>query len=647
MKAKLIYLLLLYFIGTIQFCISQTFTTKNKKSKVNFEKALNYYNIGKYQEAKYYANVSLKHDTSFIEAYLLLADIYNEEGNNAKLIEVLEKIVEINPSFNNKIYFNLGKAYIDKGEYQKAIKNFHIYIKNEENDSLSLSEAKKLIKQCEFADSCIKNPLPIEIKEFYYVNTTNNEYWPSITIDGKEFFFTRLLPTDMFDILGRRIYQEDIYVAKKDEEGRYKQVEPLYEINSPDNEGAVHITGNGKYLYYVLCDKKSEVKHGFGSCDIYVSERVGNRWVKGKNLGPPVNTNYWESTPALSADGRILIFSSDRKPNKGGKDLFISYLQNDGKWSEPINLGDSINTSGNEIAPFLYPDGKTLFFSSDGWQTIGKLDIFVSYLKDDSTWSTPKNLGFPINTPLDDFGLIIANDGLTAYIASDRKHKNNWDIYTFNLPPNISLEPVNYLKGKIIDKKSKKPLSASIEIYDVNKNSLVYKSISDPINGNYVAILPFGSEYMLNVNLEGYMFYSENFIINNSSYLKPYELNVELQPIEVGASIILKNIFFDFDKHNLLPQSEVELLKIVEFLKKNKNLKVEISGHTDNVGTYEYNLQLSEKRAKAVYDYLVENGIEPSRLTYKGYGYTKPLINSDLEEHRKLNRRTEILILKD
>ncbi len=639
MKRFLSFLLI---ISNVAF--SQKYSVDDKKAIDLFEKALAYFNIGQLENAKTLAQKTIERNNKFIEAYLLLADIYNEQQCPEKEVFYLQKVVDANPDFNEKIYLLLGKALYRIDRYNDAIKNLQVFL-DKANDEKDMNEAKKWLKQIEFVKQAYEHPVPFNpIRLSDKVNTPYKDYWPSLTIDEKELYYTVALPTDKRTPYGQVLYQEDLYYSRKSANNEWlpgRKVDGG--INTDDNEGAQSISANGQFLFYVACNRKSD----YGSCDIYFSERTSAGWTKPKNIGPPVSTQFWESTPAASSDGRILFFSCGGRPDsRGGKDLYVSYKNSDGTWSEPQNLGDSINTAGNEYAPFLHPDGRTLYFSSDGWPGLGGQDIFVTRMKDDGTWTTPKNLGYPINTKSDDFGLIVNASGQYAFFASNREGSLDWDLYTFELYEDVRPDPVIYLTGKIYDAKTKLPLKANIELYDLENKTLIYHAFSDESNGNYIACIPKKNEYAMNVSATGYLFYSEHFALESLKKMATsFQLDVSLTPIEIGKTVVLKNIFYETDKFNIKPESEVELNKLVQFLMQNPNVAIEISGHTDNVGSAEYNKVLSSNRAKTVYEYLISKGIEKNRLSYAGYGFTKPIASNDTPEGRALNRRTEFKIV--
>jgi len=638
---------ILFILAVISFfskSFSQKYTINDKKAIEFFEKALAYYNVGQLENSKTLATKAIERNKFFIEAYLLLADIYNEQNKTIEEIKILKKVIEINPEFNEKIYLLLAKALYKTDNFDECLKYLDIFL-SKSHSHKDIVEAKKLKEKADFAKYAYSNPVPFEpIRLSDNVNTEYKDYWPSLTIDEKELYYTVALPTNQVTPWGSPIYQEDLFFSQKSINGTWQPAKKLgQEINTPDNEGSQSISANGQYLFFVACNREKDL----GSCDIYFSTRTANGWSKAKNIGSPINTANWESNPASSADGRILFFSCEGRPDsRGGKDIYVSFKKNDNTWTIPKNLGDSINTPGNEIAPFLHPDGRTLYFSSDGWTGLGGMDIFVSYMKDDSTWTTPKNLGYPINTKSDDFGLIVNGTGEYAFFSSNREGSRDWDIYTFKLYDNIKPSPVIYLTGKIYDKKTLLPLLANIEIYNLDNNQLIYKANSNYWNGEYLACMPKTNRYAINVQSDNHLFYSEYFSLDTLKKIeKYYQLNIPLKQIETGASVCLKNIFYETDKYELKPESEIELNKLVDFLEKYPNIKIEISGHTDNVGSAEYNKILSTNRAKSVYDYLISKGISANRITYVGYGFSKPIAPNDTPEGRALNRRTEFKII--
>ncbi|MCG8698250.1 MAG: OmpA family protein, partial [Bacteroidales bacterium] len=413
-------------------------------------------------------------------------------------------------------------------------------------------------------------------------------------------------------------------------------------LNTPSNEGAQTISADGLTMVYTICNRK-----GVGRCDLVISHYENEAWSEPKGIGAPVNTSYKETQPALTADGRVLYYACDRPDGKGGLDLWRSTRKEDGTWSKPENLGDSINNEGEQMAPFIHHDGKTLYFASNKHIGMGGFDIYKATLNDSGTFTEIVNLGYPINTHQDDFGLIVNAKGDMAYYASGAEAQNGQDIFRFEMPVKIRPQGVSYFKGMVYDAISKKRLQANIELQNLNSGEVVFLSKSSKDRGEFLVCIPTNNNYLLNVSCNGYLFYSDNFIMEGTHEVSdPYVKDIPLQPVKPGTSIVLNNIFFETDKYDLKPESKHELDKLVAFLKSNWGFNIEISGHTDNQGKPDYNQQLSERRAQSVVDYLIENQIPESRLTFKGYGMTKPVATNDTKEGRAQNRRTEMMVVQ-
>ncbi|HEV7231923.1 MAG TPA: OmpA family protein, partial [Bacteroidia bacterium] len=326
-------------------------------------------------------------------------------------------------------------------------------------------------------------------------------------------------------------------------------------------------------------------------------------------------------------------------------DIYVSTLNENGEFGIPVKLNDKINTPGKEQSVFIHPDNMTLYFSSDGHPGMGGLDIYMSKRQPDGDWGEPVNLGYPINTCADENSILADPRGTLAYFASDRPGGfGKLDLYSFELPANVQPEKITYFKGKVYDAVTKKPLQASFELIDLGTQKSLYTSLSER-SGEFFLTLTANKNYALNVTKPGYLFYSDNFAMKESlDKSKPFEMDVPLQPIDTGKSIVLKNVFFATAKFDLEPESKAELNKLVSFMNLNKTLKIELSGHTDDVGDKKKNITLSLNRAKSVYEYLIANGIAKERMTYKGYGDGKPVVPNDSPEHRQMNRRTEFRI---
>lgn len=633
---------LLGILLSVQVFAQREYTTKSKKAVKYFEEALRYYSARRNDEALELLQKALKADENFIEAYAVSGDCYSDIGKLEKAIENYQKVVDLDPDFLTTSFKQLADAQFKTGDYASALENYTTFLTKKRVNPQLKDQAERNLKNAEFGVVAKEKPVPFSPENLgQSVNTADYEYFPVLTADEQTLVFTRNKRR-----VGGMDYQEDFYISFLDEkESNWMPAMNLGKpINTDDNEGAQTITADGKQLFFIGCNRK---RTGLGSCDIYKSLRNGKKWGEPVNLGSPVNTSSWESQPSVSADGKTIYFVSNRKGGLGGMDIWVSHLAPNGEWSVPRNLGDVINTPHSEETPFIHPDGKTLYFTSDGHVGMGGKDIFVTRMDSAGNWSTPENIGYPINTWNDEQGLFVSASGEKAYFSSDRKGGyGKLDLYSFKLYEAARPNRVTYVKGRVTDKETGMPLAAVFELIDLKTSEIVVRSGSDPVNGSFLVTLPSGNDYALNVSKEKYLFYSEHFSLPKKSELtEPYRMDVQLHPIKFGETVVLKNIFFETASYELLPSSRVELDKLVAFMTGNPTISIEIGGHTDNVGKDEDNQILSENRAKAVKSYLVENDISEARIQYKGYGETQPIDTNDTEEGRARNRRTEFKVL--
>jgi outer membrane protein OmpA-like peptidoglycan-associated protein/tetratricopeptide (TPR) repeat protein len=623
--------LLLVFLSVFAFAQRQYSTTDREAIKY-YAMAAQSLDDHLYEIAVEQLQKAIQADDKFVEAHIQLGDIFRQMRKHKQAIEQFRKAIQLNPEFNSGIYFKLGDEEISDALYAEAEQHLEKYISYPNVTPQGNMHARKLIADCKFSIQALQHPVPFKpVNMGREINTADDEYLPVATADESELIFTRKIGNN-----------EDFYKSVK-LNGKWQRATYLSDqINTPEyNEGAQSISQDGKYLFFTGCNRPD----GLGRCDIYIAQKKGDDWGKPFDLSPPINTPGWESQPSISADGRTLFFVSNRKGGYGGYDIWKSTITSNG-WGEPENLGPNINTSFDEQSPFIHPDDSTLYFSSNGWPGMGGKDLFVSRLGKDGKWQKPENMGYPINSSGDENGLSVTANGAFAFFSSNNLNGyGGYDIYTFELPSNMRPHMVTYVKGKVLDVKTKVPLEAAVEIIDLQKNQPVYQDYSDPVQGNFLATLTAGKNYGLNISKSGYLFYSENFSLIGHETKNPFIISVLLQPIEIGNKVVLNNIFFDTNKFDLKPESIAELQKLVEFLTVNPTVHIEISGHTDNVGNDQLNQTLSENRAKAVYEYLIASQVNVARLVYKGYGKTQPIAPNTSEDGRKKNRRTEFMII--
>ncbi len=613
-------------------------TITNKKAIELYNRAIESYERYDYANAVKWLVEAVQRERKFIEAYLLLSQVFEEMKDIDNAIITANKAIAINPDFYSGIYFNLGNYYLYKGEYDKATQSDDKYLtyKNIKEYAIKIAQHRKMCSQ--FAKDAMQHPVPFNpINLGNAINTNYDEYWPTLSADENTLVITSNIPKDstVEQILYNR--QEDFFISHRDAEGNWEKAAPVGKpINTPFNEGAQSITSDGKKMFYTVCR---------GVCNIFSSNLgADGKWSTPVRV-PTINSpKYSNKQPSISPDGRTLYYVSNCPGGHGQYDIWKTVLMENGNWSAPINLGDTINTEGNEQSPFIHFDNQTLYFASDGHVGMGGFDLFVSRQDLKGKWSIPKNLGYPINTYRDEDGLIINARGNTAYYSSDRIAENRRDIFTFELYSEIRPIPSSYLTGTIKDAETTLPVKANFSLIDLLDKHEVMKSISDD-EGSFLVCIPSNKSYAFFASATGYLFYSDHFDMEGEHSIdKPFKKDILLNPIKVNQTMVMRNIFFDTDSSVLKPQSIVELNRLVDFLTVNKTLLIEIGGHTDNQGQDNYNQSLSEKRAKAVVDYLVEHQIAPERLKWFGYGRLKPIADNKTDEGRAQNRRTEVKI---
>jgi flagellar motor protein MotB len=635
------------FVFTVFFAssgvgLSQGLHTSSNKALRVYNDGVAAYNYLDYSKAESDFKEAISIDLKFYEAYMMLGELMAKQNRYSEASLNYSAAIKIDSLFFKPVFFNLANAEMMTGEYSRALSHFNVYQAQQGMSATNKVAAAKNIKNCEFAIAAMKKPVPFNpVSVGSGINTSDDEYWPSITADGQTMMFTR--QPNMTNNPGfTGVVQEDFYISYFSDNAWQKAFNAGPPLNTILNEGAQSISSNGNYMIFTACNRPG----GMGNCDLYFSAFTDGKWSEPSNLGPPVNTNRWESTPSISADGRTLYFSSSRPGGFGGKDIWVSRMDEKNKWTEPVNLGSTINTAGDEMSPFIHFDGKTLYFASDGRVGMGGFDLFVSRLRNDSTWTEPKNLGYPINTCNDEMGLIIESGGQKAYYSCVRDKSMGKDIYSFNLYEAARPNPVSYMKGKVYDKETGKLLKANYELINLSTGKIIIKNVTDE-NGNFLVCLPSGYNYGINVSKTGYLFYSENFMFEGMhTASEPYIKRIVLNRVKVGEKMQLSNVFYEIDSWQLKTESITELDNLAALLSENRNLVMEIGGYTDSTGSDQYNLALSEKRALSVVNYLVKKGISSDRLRYKGYGNTSPLGDNVTIEGRKLNRRTEAKIIE-
>lgn len=589
------------------------------------------FKLRKYNEALGNFEKYFQRDSSRQLAYYRTAQIYESFRNTGKAVEFYQQTIRFDTAKVNYpgAYMYLGARALDDNRFEEAKKYLTTALENTNKNAMAYQQIQKQIRRADAGMKAMANPLNIRPEKLTAtINARQKQYFPVLTADGNTLIFTAITRNE----------DEDLYLSRKVNGAWESPVSIASNINTPNNEGTCSISADGKIMVFTSC----EGRRSFGSCDLFITRREGDSWTEPENMGPFVNSPYWDSQPSLSPDGSRLFFSSDRPYGVGKKDLWMSTMDEEGKWSRAVNLGSGINTPENEVSPFVHANGTSLFYSSNGREGLGNHDIYMTSIRD-NFGAESVNLGYPINTSGDESGLFISADGKSAFYS--KQEGDQTYIYEFQVPKELAsrFDRIYYIKGYIKDVKTQKPLYSTVELVNSRTGERVSRFLSDPITGDYMSVLPEEGQYIMYIETPGYFFKSLKFDFKQGN--EDQELDIHLTRIEKETKETLENIFFDTGSAQLRSESDIELKKLTEMLKRNPKLTVEISGHTDDVGNDKTNLELSNRRADAVVDYLKAKGISAERLVAKGYGETQPKVKNDSEANRQLNRRIELKVL--
>jgi outer membrane protein OmpA-like peptidoglycan-associated protein len=591
--------------------------------------------------SKYRAAIS--REPSFLEAYVKASQLLITHGrlDEAEKMALAGKSRLAGKNATAKHVADFGWLFsnllLKQGKFTEAYKQF------QEVDPLIDEAFKKsvyyneMLSQMDFLSSQLGDIRSIE-KEILEspLNEFKLQYFPVLTADGEQILFTKRDGTASLD-------KEDIFTSFSNGQGGWTEPESIAQtINSPYNEGTCSVTADGNILIFTSCDAPDSQ----GSCDLYVAYKVNGVWERPTNMGTKVNSRSWDSQPTLSADGRILFFSSNRRGGFGGNDIWYSVRQNDGSWSDAKNLGKPVNTAKDEISPFMFFNNEILFFASDGHQGFGGMDIFLSRVKE-GEFQEPENLGLPINDQLDQVALFITAQKEYAYyteLTTESEQKDRSLLYRFRFPEEIYLgENLTVTEGKVFNAKTGEPVDATLSLVSLTNDSTLYRFQADGKTGKFMMLYPENAVSGLYVEKKGYL--PKIYNVERDEIQNVKDLKVELVPVGSGEEFIFENVFFEFDQYDLKPESMSSMKRLKKFLQENPNVNILITGHTDNVGSAAYNQTLSLRRAKSVQSFLVEEGLHPGRVLVEGKGDTSPMVPNSTPENQALNRRITIKIL--
>ena len=635
----------LFFLGLLWFFPAQAqekLPPVPPRASKGYEKAKIAIKTGDLDKAAKLLTSALVAAPDYPDARVQLAYLYYDQGRIEEALAQYKRVLEQHPSWKPLLWYQAAQACAKLSRFEEAVPMLETFLSFDHKSERQVQAAESLLKQARFAAQALRNPVPFQPRTLGpAINTELPEYLPSLSADASLLVFTRVVNG-----------QEDFYASTWSE--GWQPAQALTELNTRMNEGAHCLSANGRVLVFTACN----YPEGMGSCDLYVSYRESKSWTRPLNLGAPVNTDGYETQPSLSADGNVLLFTSTRPGGYGKNDLWQSVRQPSGRWGAPQNLGPLINTPEDDQAPFLHPDGQTLYFMSKGHPGLGSFDLYLARRDSSGQWQQPVNLGYPINTPAHEGAIVVSTNGRQAFYTKEQDPTTTpgfprTDIYTFDLYPEARPLPVTYAKGIVRDAVTRQPLQAEVEIRVPGRETALLRTQSAD-DGTFLVCLPVGKTYALYAQRKGYVFFSENFDLSNApDSLRAYVLTADLQPLQVGATpvdtasapIVLRNVFFASGSASLLPASVEELQRLLRLLRDNPDMRIQINGHTDDVGEEKANQLLSEQRAKAVRDYLAAQGIDASRLAHRGFGESMPIAPNDSAENRQRNRRTEFVRL--
>lgn len=609
--------------------------TENKKAKKLFDDAMQAKKkLKPYKDVQEMFEQTVEEDSSYSLAWKNLGDVSYAIKNYSTAEKAYRKASEICPDIGADVFYRLGILLFDKKDYKGAEKSMTAFLdfnKVNENDAKNASEI--IIKS-----RLMANPVPFSPHPLKGISTPDPEYLACISPDGDYCFFTRRYETQLKGSL-TPISVEKFMISQK-KNGLFEKGDPMpfpFNKKQSNNEGSPSISIDNKYLFFTTNNN--------GNFDIYMSTAMGSGWDDPAPVfEKKADNDYWEGQPSISSDGNTLYFASYRDSVTKTGDIYISKKVNS-KWTSPALLEGPVNSPANEKSPFIHPDNKTLYFSSNGLPGMGGYDIFLSRLDSNGHWSNPVNLGYPINTEADEVGFFVSTDGQNGYYASNNLNSTGgYDIFEFSLIEKIKPQKVLFVKGNLKNEEGEEPLSAKIEI----KNTVTKEVIDvnyDSITGKYASVILFNEDYIMTVKKKGYAFTSAYFSKNDTALNEPVTVNLALIKNQKGKAYTLNNILFETNSAAISRQDEIIIQQFTEYLALNPDIKVSINGHTDNEGNATENMLLSDRRAKAVFDYLISLGIDKGRLSYHGYGSSMPLSPNDSPENKARNRRTEFEIV--
>lgn len=665
-KLKAIFIIVAFLFASPFFVIAQNNdeckSTEDRRALRNYNRAMQALRNHQSSLAVDYLKKALDRDEEYADAIWRLAQIYY----NKRVVKLAEKylnqLVELCPDYNAEVYFMLANIDYGRDDYTNAIKNLETFL--EDIDKIKrdsdYDDAVHMLDQARFLERILGHKVPFEPRKVQDISTDDDEYLAIISPDGEIAFFTRRMKAEpsLSSISWTERYEEKFMIAKRKNSKFDKGSVMPPPFNMMGNEGGATITARNDFLYYTVCQDVVIDGYNYKNCDIYYSRFIHGTWTKLQILDS-VNISQkhtWESQPSITSDGKTLYFASDREGGYGGTDIWVVRKDDNNKWGKPENLGPNINTPGNERTPFIHTDSQTLYFSSSnrtdhegnihyGHKGLGGYDIFYSRMKD-GEWEKAVNIGYPINSEADDHSFFVSTDGRTGYFSSNKiDETGGYNLYAFDLYPEARPRKVLFIKGEVKDDNDFPVIDATVELRNVETMDVTPVEV-DSLTGKYVATAIFENDFVLTVKKPDHIYQTRYIDIDSAFFDEPVNIDFDIEKIEQGRSYQIHDINFATNIYELNAPSMRILNEFLVFLHDHPNLHIGIHGHTDSIGDAFMNMELSERRAKSVYEYLIKNGISERRLRWKGFGETEPIADNSTEEGRAKNRRTEFIIIR-
>jgi len=641
---------------TIQFTLTVSFIFLSSFINAQEGKASDYYDIGKsyytennYKDAIMMFEKALAEDANYPDALYHLGMSYYSIKQYQKSVDAFTNLEQASPGYFAWYLYLKGYSLEQLNQPGEAIATYTRFLEKYPDGpdcTIYHHQAKFRIAYVKGAEDLKSqgNSMPDPIHFGSPLNSIADDYTPQVDPKGNRLYFTSQRKGGFDNQQEDEPYNfgEDLYYAERNGDSWGAPVLLPEPINSYNNDFGSSFSGDGQTMVYVKCSTSD----GIGSCDLYIAEKEGDEWTNPVNMGNVVNSEEWDSQPSISADGTKIIFSSQRAGGYGRADLYLIEKNQFGDWGIPVNLGPIVNTPWTEKSPYIAPDSKSLYFSSHGHPGFGGSDIFMS-TNENNKWSQPVNLGRPLNSGGDDNYFTISASGEHAYFASTRAGgMGAYDLYQIEMPEELRPQPTVIVAGIVTSNKTSEPTGAWVLVEDLTTGELIATNKSNSKTGEYLVVLPAGRNYGVSATKEGFFFYSQSFDVPIDAKYQEITKDISLKPIEKGTKVVLNNIFFETGQADLKTESYLELAKAIDLMNDNKSMVIEIGGHTDNVGSEEANMKLSHARAKSVRDFMVNSRIASKRMLTKGYGETEPVASNDTPEGRQANRRTEFVILE-